>query len=112
MDRVAISCALGSCTVLPCSTRPVLNRYTTPLLMVAALLAAVVIVRTFFGKSLPFMDSPKTIPLSQFIEDVQSKNIVQGGEFTKDRFEGKYFENAPGATGGNRKFSVVVPPEN
>jgi cell division protease FtsH len=90
-----------------------LNRYTKPLLMVAALLAAVIIVRTFFGKSLPFMDSPKMIPLSQFIEDVQSpKAIVEKVEFTKDRLDGTFIANAPGATGTNQKFSVVVPPEN
>ena len=90
-----------------------MNKYAKPLLMVVAVIAvSLTLMRIFVGKSLPFMDSPKTIPLSEFKENVTAGSIIKGGVFQKDKFEGEYFENAPGAVGTNRNFVTVIPPES
>jgi cell division protease FtsH len=81
--------------------------------MVAALVMAALIVRTFFkasGNPL-FGPGPEQVPISRFVEDVRQGGIVQKGTFSKDKFEGHYAENAPGKTTNNRKFTVVVPAE-
>ena len=86
------------------------NRYAKPLLVIAMLVFTAFIIKTFFKTNLPFMDGPKQVTLSEFRKQVEQNAVIQKGMFQKDRFDGTYFDNAPGAV-GKTKFTVVVPPE-
>jgi cell division protease FtsH len=81
-------------------------------MVVALVVAALILMKVFVGKAFPsFMESPRSIPLSQFREEVDAGNIVKSAVFKKDSVEGEYFEKAPGQVGNNRKFVAVIPPE-
>lgn len=83
-----------------------------PLLLVAAILVTVFLVRQFYNKTpmFPFGEGPKTIELSKFQADVRD-NLVAKGTFRKDTFEGEYIADPKGSVGNNRRFVVTVPSE-
>lgn len=88
-----------------------MNKFARPLLLLAVLIFAAVIVRSFFNKQ-PFSlfgEPPKPVNLSKLRTDIQDKNVLKG-TFRKDTFEGEYIQNATN-NGGNRRFVVTVPNE-
>lgn len=81
-----------------------------PLLLLAVLIFAAVIVRSFFNKT-PlsiFGEGPRPVNLSKLRTDIQEKNVLKG-TFRKDTFEGEFVPNS--TNNGNRKFIVTVPNE-
>lgn len=89
-----------------------MNRYARPLMMLAAILLAAFIIKSFFKvPPLPFVDSPKDITLSQFRDEVKGGNVAKG-TFKKDSFEGQFISNPPGQVSKKQSFVVIVPAES
>ena len=89
-----------------------MNRYARPLMMIAAVLLAAFIIKSFFKMpALPFGNSTKDLSLSQFKDEVKNGNVAKG-IFKKDTFEGDFIANPPGQVDKKVSFVVIVPAES
>ncbi len=86
-----------------------MNRYLRPVLLVLALLAVVMITRTYFKGSSLFGEGQRQVQYSTFIEQIKQGDVIAKGIIRKNTFQGEYYPNAPGITGNNREFRVTLP---
>ena len=68
-------------------------------------------VTRYFHVPWPWTDTPKTLSLYDFEQDVRMGKVIQNGKFTNDHFEGQFYPNAPAAAVGSKNFTVNVPPD-
>ncbi|GAB4464921.1 MAG: ATP-dependent zinc metalloprotease FtsH [Armatimonadaceae bacterium] len=89
-----------------------MKNFARPLLVVAAIVLTVFLVRSFYNKTpfLPFGEGPVRVELSKFEDDVKQGWVAEGA-FRKDTFQGEYVPNVPAVEGGKRRFEVTVPSE-
>ena len=90
-----------------------MNRYLKAALIFATGILLVMAFRQFaMGKPAALWgEAPKDVPYSQFVQNVEAGGIVTRGTFRKEFFEGEYAKTGAGATKGNNKFIVALPPD-